>query len=38
MRLIGYCVKCHRIRPVQVRLPRPGHVQVGVCLDCERKR
>jgi hypothetical protein len=36
MRLHGWCERCHKIRLVTVRVPRPGAVQVGICDDCEQ--
>jgi len=35
MRIIGYCVKCHRVKAVRVSQLRPGTVQLGICRDCE---
>jgi hypothetical protein len=37
MRLPGYCERCHRIRQVRVRVPRPGALQVGICDSCQEK-
>ena len=42
MRLVGYCEKCHRVRPVKVS----GHgmsmlaarrIATGICTSCEDK-
>lgn len=35
MRLTGWCMKCHKIKLVRVRMPRSGKVQIGICSACE---
>lgn len=35
MKLHGWCEKCHKIKRVQVSVPRPGGVQTGICDDCD---
>ncbi len=35
MRLPGWCEKCRRVRTVNVKVPRPGALQIGTCQQCE---
>jgi hypothetical protein len=39
VRIVGYCEKCRRIRPVKVAriLVSPMRMQTGVCQHCEHK-
>ena len=39
MRLIGYCVRCRRIKRVTVNTATLGQaVPQGICADCEEER
>jgi hypothetical protein len=37
MKVHGWCVKCHKIKRVNVKVPMPGTHQQGVCDDCAEK-
>jgi hypothetical protein len=33
--LPGWCIECHKVKRVDVRVPRPGDLNMGVCRDCQ---
>lgn len=37
MRMIGYCLRCHKVRQVRVT-SYVSRMPYGLCLDCERKQ
>jgi hypothetical protein len=37
MKVIGYCYRCHKIKSVNVTIPRGRGVQIGLCQQCEDK-
>lgn len=38
MYVIGYCVKCRKIKPVRLRAFWRTPVPEGLCRDCEEER
>jgi hypothetical protein len=38
MKLHGYCLKCHKIKRVNVNPASLGSTPIGICDECEEKK
>jgi hypothetical protein len=38
MKIHGWCQTCHKIKRVDVKVPRPRGINVGTCDACQDKK